>query len=214
MSLLALTKVNEMGVATIVSILPYPLNEYKPGLIPPRFLVPKAEDGDFVVVHIEDCINHVYILDGKSITRTIPGEQVAGSVARDHINDSLEISETAYPGIHALSGKHEKKDVTKNFPELLDSLQQAQRAWFGRLVARADDTWSDPNGRGKHMAISDLQRYAAKFLGLNREWTTSTRIDQKPCPACTIFIPENAILCPNCKTVLKPEEYGRLQAAK
>ncbi len=196
--------------ATIVSILPYELKSTFPSVVPPYVIVPKAEENDFVVLHIEDGHGFLY-LDESRGSFTIPhtGEQIAGSVANDHIRDSVWTTATAFPGIKALPGHHEKKDIKTKFPDLLPALEQAQRLWFGEMVKAADDTWTDPNARGKSQSISDLQRTAARRLGLNKEWLVSHRTDQTRCPACTSFIPGEALICPLCHTIVNEVEYNK-----
>lgn len=198
--------------ATIVSMLPYDLDDPKPGLLPAVFHVPACERGDFVVVPVTDCINHVDIGEGRMLTRMIPGAEVAGAIARDHISASIYTTADAYPAIHALPGNHTKEDIIKLFPELVAGMKQAQKNWFKELVQRADDTWNDPNNRGRSRAISDLQRYAATDLGLNREWLTAVTTTLVPCFACGFNIDSAALICMNCKTIVKPEEYSKATA--
>jgi len=191
--------------ATVISFLPYDVAEPKPGLLPSVFLIPKAtEKDDFTVTHITDCINHVPTLDGHSLSRMISGIEVAGSIARDHIMGTHGVSEDAYPGIKAISGKHDKESIKKNFPDLLEGLLAAQKRWFVNIVKLADDVWSDPNARGRQRSISDLQRFAAKYLGLNREYLTAVVANLVACFACGYMIPSSALICLNCKTEINP----------
>lgn len=196
--------------STIVSYLPYELCDPKPGLIPPYIIIPAAPERDFVVVAIPDCINHVYLDEDRgSLTRVIPGEQVAGAIAYDHINASYGTSDVGFPGIKAIPGRHTKEELLKMFSVELKGLENAQRNWFQNLVRLADDIWSDPTARGKTRSITETQRHAAKFLGLNKEWVTDAPKDNNQCPACRTFIPVDALICANCKTIVKPVEYKK-----
>lgn len=198
--------------ATIVSFLPYEYNPYLPGLCPSFFHIPKAEKDDFVVIPVSDCMEHVYLLDGKTIPRMISGIEVAGAIANDHIQASHGVMPGAFPGIKSLPGNHTKEQVKKMFAVELQQLNEAQKNWFAELVKLADDVWNDPHARGKQHSISDVQRHACRYLGLNREWLTSVVTNNVPCFACGFNIPDTALICMNCKTVLKPKEYEKLTA--
>lgn len=195
--------------ATIVSFLPYDYNPYLPGMTPTFFHIPKSERDDFVVIPICDCISYVYVGEGRSLPTNHNGVQVAGAIANDLIKASIHTTMEGFPGIKAIPGNHTKEAIQKMFPEELKALNQAQKNWFGNMVKAADDTWSDPNIRGKHKLINDLQRHAAKYLGLNREWLTSVVITNVECFACGFNVNENALICMNCKTVLKPTELAK-----
>jgi hypothetical protein len=199
-----------MSDATVVSILPFEYTPRFPGLVPSYYLIPESPEGDFVVLHVDDGKGFVDIHEGRPpLVQHHSGEQIANSIVNDLIAASMYTTDVAFPGIKAIAGKHSKEDIKKNFPELLEALRNAQKLWYGEMVKAADDIWSDPNARGKSQSISDLQRKAAGFLGLNKEWVTVNRIDQVRCPACTNFIPGSALICPMCKTVLNQVEYDK-----
>lgn len=199
--------------STVVSLLPYEYKADFPGVIPPYFLIPALDvellkAGDFNVIHIDDCYGWIPILDGRAIKQYYPGEQIAGSIAADHIAASYASSPDAFPGLKSLPGVHQKADIKKNFADELKGLDNAQRAWFSTLVRLADDAWRSPNGRQSGV-ISDLQRTAAKVVAPNKEWINDIRIDLVPCPACTMSIPAGAMICPQCKTIVNPELYNK-----
>jgi len=202
--------------ATIVSFLPYELNTNFPGILPYSYSIPKAPIGDFVVVHISDAVNYVPMAYGQPpMARAIPGEQIAGSIAQDHINSSkFGAGPGAFPGIKALPGKHDKDAIKDMFEDELEALLEAQKRWFRNLVSLADDLWKDPMARGKNKSISDTQRAAANYLRLEREWSKEVSINLYPCPVCTTTIPVATIKCPQCSTVLKPEEMKKFELAK
>lgn len=198
-----------MGDATIISMLPYPLEEKRPSLVAMRYEIPAAEENDFVVVHIADTEAMHYVGEGNVLRRTVSGEQVAGSLVNDHINASYGIKENAFPALKTLPGKHSKEFIQKNFAKELEELRKIQKNWFAEQVKLADDAWNNPRNGRRAQAISDLQRLACKSLGLNREWQIAYRVDNIECPACTTFIPSKALVCPNCQTVLNPTEYTK-----
>lgn len=197
-----------MGDATIISMLPYPLEEKRPSLVAMRYEIPAAPENDFVVVHIADTEAMHYVGEGNILRRHVSGEQVAGSLVNDHINASYGIKEDAFPALKALSGKHSKEFIKKEFSKELEGLRKVQKNWYAEQVKLADAAWNDPRNGRKAQAISDLQRTACKCLGLNREWMTVYRTDNVECPACTTMIPDRALVCPNCQTILKSKEYS------
>jgi len=200
--------------ATIVSFLPYEFNPYLPGMFPTYFHIPKAERDDFVVVPISDCMALVYVLEGRSIPTMISGIEVAGAIVNDHIKASIYATAEAFPGIKSIPGNHTKENIQKMFGPELEALNNAQKGWFSNLVKAADDIWTDPQARGKQYSISDTMRYAAKYLGLNRDWLTAVVVNNVECFACGYNIPDTALICVNCKTILKPKEYEVLTAER
>ena len=72
----------------------------------------------------------------------------------------------------------------------------------------ADDSWSKYH---QHRDISDLQRDAANYLNLDRDWIKSVEVnDLIVCPACGSTLANDLVMkCPMCQTVIKPEEYKK-----
>ena len=199
-----------MSDATVISILPFEYTPKFPGMVPSVYIIPQPDEGDFTVTHIPDGKGFIDVHEGRPpLVQLHSGEQIASSIVNDLIVASMFTTSIAFPGIKMIPGKHSKKDIEGNFPELLEAMRNAQKLWYGEMVKAADDMWSDPNARGKSQSISDLQRKAAGFLGLNKEWVTVNRTDQVRCPACTNFIPEAALVCPQCHTVIDEVEYNK-----
>ena len=201
--------------STVISFLPYDPNPKFPGTLPGFYSITPVDiealkKGDFTVTHIPDALDWVNNQNGQAVQRTLLGEQVAGSIVNDHIASSFAADANAFPGLKSLPGKHSKEDLKKNFKEELAGLLEAQTRWFVKLTKLADDVWNDPNARGKHAAISDLQRYAARIVKPNAPWLVDIRVDLISCPACTGSISDAALVCPLCKTIVKPKEYNAM----
>lgn len=64
------------------------------------------------------------------------------------------------------------------------------------------------------MAISDLQRIAARELGLKREWLMKVEDESSAnCPFCSSQLLDiNAPICPVCHQIHNPEKFKALQA--
>lgn len=197
--------------AVVVSFLPIEYNPYFPGMLPSFYHIPPADRDDFVVVPIRDGKSDVYIGEGRTLPNHTSGVEIAGAIARDYIVASMYTTPNGFPGIKSIPGSHTKEFIKKTFKDELEALNTAQKYWFENLVKVADDIWMDPNAKGKQQSISELMRIACKRLGLNRDWITSIVIDNVECWACKFNVKSDALICINCHTILKPEEYNAKQ---
>lgn len=194
--------------AVVVSFLPIDYNPYFPGMLPSFYHIPAAERDDFNVVPIKDGKSDIYIGDGRTIPSHTSGIEIAGAIARDYIVASMYTTPNGFPGLKSIPGDHSKERIKDVFGDELEALNTAQKYWFENLVKVADDIWMDPNAKGKQQSISELMRVACKRLGLNREWITAITVDNVECFACGYNVKSSALICINCKTILKPEEYA------
>lgn len=209
-----MTERDKIHTATIVSYLPFDINVPLPSMIPANVVVKgiKEEDplDEFEVTYIPDFTAFVYQLDLKSIRTTVRSEEVASAICNDYIQSSFQADgDEAHPGLKSIPGFHTKEEIKKSFPDELADLLRVHKNWYSRLVTAADDVWRDPNAKGKSQVISDLQRMAAKRLGLNKDWVNVARTDQVKCPACTSYIAEEALVCPVCSTIVNRTEYEK-----
>ena len=203
-----------MGVATVVNLMPFTLAESKPGLYPGNYLIPAAPKDDISVYHVEDAHFFVYLDENRgSMKVPVPAERVAQSIVEDFRAAKIfVVPGEAEPGLFFLPGKLSVQDIKSKFSERLSEYRAIQKKWFEMLVAQADDDWSRYR---QHRMISDTQRFAAKTLGLEREWNITTIVENiSKCPACTMNVPSSAVVCSSCQCILKPEEYKKLQFAK
>lgn len=208
-------------ICTVVSTVPFAIEENKPGLYPGYFTIPAAQKDDIEVLVVDKAVSYLY-LDHERGSAPIhhPGEEVAAALCRDYINGNLRIvSEEAEPGIFFVTEaltrlKDEpesvylsrvKADIKKKYATRIQEALRRQKNWFIQLVEFADDEW---NKFHNHKMISDLQRYACDYLGLTREWNVKGEsLGNVFCPACQSTISKDAIVCPQCRVVVKPEEY-------
>ena len=95
--------------------------------------------------------------------------------------------------------------LEKTHPGVLKEYQGRQNNWFGKLVKDADDKWQKYR---MNIVISDIERYAARHLGIKRDWMVKLEAAELvACPYCTTLISPLAIICPNCREVLNAAEY-------
>lgn len=208
-----------MGKATLVSTLPFKLSEPKPGLHPSLIEVNAAEYNDFSLTYLEDG-HHLILMPGTDdktppIKITDTAEKIAQGVIDDYTNANLAVTfeptedgTIPKPGMFWIEGEVDKGWVRKNFSKQLGIAFRETAAWFERLVKLADDDWSRYH---QHGMITDLQRKACNYLQLkNREWNFEVmEILKNLCWACKVSVHPDALICSNCKCVLKPEEFAK-----
>ncbi len=208
-----------MGKATVVSTLPFPLSEPKPGLHPSLIEVDGADHGDFAITYLEDGY-HLILMPGTDdktppIRITDTAEKIAQSLIDDYTSANLAVTFEknsegiqAVPGIFWVEGEFDKTWIKKNKTKELDLAFKQTAYWFERLVKLADDDWSRYH---QHGMITDLQRQACNYLQLkNREWNFEVMsILQNLCWACKVSVHPDAIICQNCKAVINVEEYSK-----
>jgi len=203
-------------VCTVVSILPYPLIEEKPGLVPSTFKIPYTSPGDFTLFNVERCTHAVYLdSDRPRLIVTDPSDLVAKSIAYDHKVAMICFeASVAEPGItwvwgEYLNTKAGKAEFLESHQELLTELIALQTEWYVRLLRMADDDWATYR---KHKFITGLQRTAAQVLGqVDREWMLEQRIEESlsKCKFCFSAVHPVACICPSCHGILDQDRYKR-----
>ncbi|HET8923812.1 MAG TPA: hypothetical protein VFN26_12560 [Candidatus Acidoferrum sp.] len=151
----------------------------------------------YAITIIRGCIGVMDLGDKRTMEYRITAREIAEDVAREINNDS---GEGSFHGVFVAAGP-EPTDA-----ELADArrrLEEFQR----RLVAAADLEWE----RTKNpMFITDLERRAARQLGLEKPWL----YDPKPladCPVCAEKIKPGVAVCRSCGAILdreKAAQYG------
>lgn len=200
-----------MSKSTIISLIPFEVNERKP-VYPGNFVIPPAKQGDFEILVIGNAHAFKYIdMDRGHDKIIIDSEEVAKAIVNDYINSQLAIEkgEGIVPGLFYILGEHSKLDVKLHFSKEITKARENQLKWFNVLVRMADDVWE--NSR-QHKAISGMQRYAAKYLNLERQWLVEPKMTK--CIACRVTVEDDAVICPNCNVVLDKEEFSKLEFAK
>lgn len=203
--------------ATVVSMLPYPLIEFKTGLYPNEYRIKAAKPGDFSLNIIPNDAYHLVDLDpmaeGKSrrvMKVPTPALELANSIVNDYVSALLavELPDTV-PGLFAVSGDFKDKDeIKKAFYDKFKFFRDAQNRWFRNLTALADDVWAKTKSP---LTISDLQRSAAKALDLKRDWINPPNPEEvNKCPICMNAINEGAVKCVACGFIFDKAKYDKL----
>lgn len=190
---------NPMG-ATIISICPFPIDEFKPGIIPSFFHIPPAKEGDIEILNIGINVTsrmRVPVM-GNVIDMSVPAMTLAKAIVEDRLTGQLYHREDAKPGLFYVEGTYSKEEAKAKFVGEIKDADALQKNWFIHLVRLADDDWAKSH---QHRYISDTQRYAAKALGLTKDWNlTVNEVLDKRCVACYSQMHAMATICPICKT--------------
>lgn len=201
---------------TLVSTLPFPLKEDKPGLIPATYRVPAAKHNEFSFIHISDGYHLMLVpfADEDMPPMKIPdqGEVIANAIIVDYTAACICISfdprangEQAVPGLFFVEGHLYPEDIKKRHADELAKAFLNTNFWFERLVKMADDDWAKTH---QHKSIADSQRAACNYLNLQREWNFTVMDTLKNlCWACKQSVHPDAIICSNCKAVINEVAY-------
>src|SRR6185369_11850581 len=131
---------NDELKCTVVSLVPFELLEYKPGLIPPAFLI-EASDGVIpTLLHVGNSLHYVYLDDTRgSLPVRGPSDAVARSIVNDYIDSQLGISDDAKPGIFWVPGEWNLAEINIKFKDQLEKAKVEQKNWFINCCRIADD---------------------------------------------------------------------------
>lgn len=201
---------------TVVSMLPFSLLEEKPHMLPSAYVIPAATEDKLGILHVEEGVHYIpnaLIEEGKpgsNIKQVTLPEDMAKSIVDDYATAQVALSEDGGPGIFWVSGRLSHKDIVTQFPELVDLYVTRQKVWFRNLCALADADW---NKNKNMLAVSDLQRAAAKVLGIHKDWVDFQVEETINCKMCKVAINPEAVVCSGCGYILKPDLYNKEQFA-
>jgi hypothetical protein len=199
--------------ATIISVVPFPIKETKPGIYPGIFEIPAAKTERPEILLIGESIYHVEVDEGRRhLTVKCPPNDVARSVVDDYLISNLAYKEGyAGPGIFWVPQAYSMHEVINELEEEINEARRVQKNWFIALVRMADDDWEKSR---QHKTISDTQRYAAKSLGYKRDWIVEPKELERSlvnCRACQTTISPEAVVCPQCGCVMNIEAWEKLK---
>ena len=202
--------------STVVSTLPILINETKPGLVPNNFIIEPAKKGEFSKLVVGVSYHFILNNDPKLPPHAIPEEShiIANAIVNDLKSSFMGTRGTPQadgaipmPGVFWVNGEPSDEEIKLKHKALLDSAFKNTKAWFQQLVKIADDDWNRFRQRGM---ITDLQRTACTYLGLEKDWDIGTLLLQSAsCWACKSSINPDAIVCPNCKAIINNKEWEK-----
>jgi len=151
----------------------------------------------FAITPIRGCKGVIDIGDKRFMDYRVTAREVAEDIARELNGDS---GEGSFHGVFVAAGE------TPTESELVDARRRLEE-FHRRLVASADLEWERTRNP---MFITDLERRAARQLGLEKPWV----YDSKPlaeCPVCAEKIKHGVAVCKSCGAILdreKAAQYG------
>jgi len=155
----------------------------------------------FAITPIHGCLGVMDLGDKRTMEFRITAREIAEDVAREINGDS---GEGSYHGVFVAAGE---APTEGELAEARRRLEEFQR----RLVAAADLEWE----RTKNpMFITDLERRAARQLGLEKPWLYDAR-PLADCPVCAEKIKHGVAVCRSCGAILdreKAAQYGLVAA--
>ena len=194
---------------TIVSLIPIKIEETKPGMVPDTFVIPPATDTLPSTLVVTNGKHAVYLGDDQSNWVPELSKDLVESIISDFVSaqPGITFDPVALPGLFSVDGRKSKSDILSLHHDELQEHRQNQNRWYNNLVLIADDDWQD-NKRQSH--ISNLQRIAAKTLGLERPWLVAESVARsKRCPACLELVHPEAAICSKCRTVIDEKKYSK-----
>ena len=151
----------------------------------------------FAITPVRGCTGVIDMGDKHTMPIPITAREVAEDIARELNSDS---GEGSFHGVFVAAGD------APTMAELEDARKRLEH-FHRRLVDAADLEWE----RTKNpMFITDLERRAARLLGLEKPWL----YDAKPlndCPLCAEKIKPGVAVCKSCGAILdaaKAAQYG------
>jgi hypothetical protein len=151
----------------------------------------------YALTPIRGCTGVIDMGDKRNMEIRITAREIAEDIAREINSDS---GEGSFHGVFVAES------------ELADARRRLEE-FQHRLVAAADLEWE----RTKNpMFITDLERRAARQLGLEKPWL----YDPKPlaeCPVCAEKIKHGVAVCRSCGAILdreKAAQYGLVPQAR
>jgi hypothetical protein len=155
----------------------------------------------FAITPIRGCLGVMDLGDKRTMEFRITAREIAEDIAREINGDS---GEGSYHGVFVAAGD---APTESELAEARRRVEEFQR----RLVAAADLEWE----RTKNpMFITDLERRAARHLGLEKPWLYDAR-PLADCPVCAEKIKHGVAVCRSCGAILdreKAAQYGLVPA--
>jgi len=211
---LKVTNKNPLDVSTIISIYPIGFTEKK-AMMPEWYHIDKGSYENPSYTPVTGGSSFRLMADtNQTIEIPISSISVAESVVRDWMVGIIEfVPGVAQPGVFYLPGNwdHKKLLADPEAKKVLDYIDQLQKAWFMKLIDLGDALWSRANGNPR--VVSDLMRTAAGIMQIkDKPWMANfTTARMTNCPACGTLCLPGFPVCANCKHVIDPAAYSKLQ---
>lgn len=199
-------------ISSVVSFSRMPINEEMPGMQFGLYSLPPSIGTIPSILHVQDSYYYKPDIDGMQDRVLVVSPQIVESIVSMHVSSQLQAGPDSHPAVFALPNEEVTvDDVLSKFKSQAKIALEKQRNWFKSLVMLADDDWQRLKN---HRMISDIQRIAARELGLEREWLMAEMdIVHVECPFCgSDLLNPDAPICPHCGKVHNPAKLAELEA--
>jgi len=203
--------INPYDKATVVSIYPKPIKEYKCTIQPGLFEIdPGTPDKPTILIvgpsswwrEIDD--------DQPLLEIPVSAIAIAESIVKDYCNGVFGCDmDSVMPGLFYVPGAKVNDKNEPDYPATLKWIQTEyakalatavakQKNFWSLLVRHADSLWARSNGNP--LALSDDMRLAARQLGLNtKDWLKDFQaVDMVRCKACGALKNPDYPVCAQC----------------
>lgn len=209
--------------STLISLVPFPISEFKPGLTPGQFDMEASVGGVPSIKVIGESHYHVYIDHERGNLRVVdPSYKVAQSVVMDYLQAQLAAKPECHPAFFWKLGEFSASEVMAKFPDEVQAYNTIQMDWFLELIKLADDDWEKSR---QHNSISDIQRFALKAIDPTnskmRPWVlvnplheAAKEVKTQLCRACGSDVPFDVAICRYCRHIIDPVRYKQMQFAE
>ena len=160
---------------------------------------PEAGTG-YAVTPVRACTSLMDLGDKRTMEIRLSAQEIAEDLVKELNGDS---GEGSYHGVFVAAGPEPTKEELAEARKKLEAFQR-------RLVETADLEWERSHNM---MFITDLERRAARELGLEKPWL----YDPKPmadCPACGEKIRPGVAVCRTCGAILDREKAAKFGLAE
>ena len=154
----------------------------------------------YAVTPVRACTSLMDLGDKRTMEIRLSAREIAEDLVREINGDS---GEGSYHGVFIAAGPEPTQ-------EELAEARKKMHAFQTRLVEAADLEWERSHNM---MFITDLERRAARELGLEKPWL----YDPKPmadCPACGEKIRPGVAVCRTCGAILDREKAAKFGLAE
>lgn len=155
---------------------------------------------EYAVTPVHGCSSVMDLGDRRTMEIRLSAQEIAEDLVREINGDS---GEGSYHGVFVAAGQEPTKEELEEARKKLEVFQI-------RLVETADLEWERSHNM---MFITDLERRAARELGLEKPWL----YDPKPmadCPACGEKIRPGVAVCRTCGAILDREKAAKFGLAE
>ena len=154
----------------------------------------------YAVTPVRACTSLMDLGDKRTMEIRLSAQEIAEDLVREINGDS---GEGSYHGVFIAAGPEPTQEELTEARKKLEAFQT-------RLVEAADLEWERSHNM---MFITDLERRAARELGLEKPWL----YDPKPmadCPACGEKIRPGVAVCRTCGAILDREKAAKFGLAE